>query len=69
MLKRSMLRPGMKVENVVSHQIGVVRGSGKKLMRAHHNYVQVRIPKSTKNSRPRNNCWWLEHVRLAPKGR
>jgi hypothetical protein len=59
-LRKGDLKPGMRVHNFVGGTYGEIRGRGKKLLRAHKDYVSVRIRNSTGNRvGGYRYAWWL----------
>jgi hypothetical protein len=67
-LRRRDLRPRQHVRNKVSGLVAEVRGLGDKLLRAHPDYVGVRLRiDSGKNKhKMRYPYWLLENLELVP---
>lgn len=60
-LKRSQLKPGMRLKNKISGKVGEVRGKLTKLLGAHQDYVAIRLRGPQKCSYP---YWDLENVEI-----
>lgn len=67
-LRKGDLKPGMLVYNRAGASIGEIRGDGKKLLRAHRDYVAVR----TRNWRGKRkgqfsySWWFIKNLQLRP---